>query len=130
MFKVVADKKVYKVGETAKIMISGPFSAKDKCEALVTVEGMRIFDYKLVSCSGNAAMVEIPIKDEHAPNIYFGCNIVTAKKQMFDKEIMLMVSPDNHFVDLKVTTDKEKYKPGETATYKIKATKTELATGC
>ncbi len=124
LFKVVADKKVYKVGETAKIMISGPFSAKDKCEALVTVEGMSIFDYKLVSCSGNAAMVEIPIKDEHAPNIYFGCNIVTAKKQMFDKEIMLMVSPDNHFVDLKVTTDKEKYKPGETATYKIKATKT------
>lgn len=124
LFKVVADKKVYKPGETAKIMISGPFTGKEKCEALVTVEGMRIFDYKIVPVNNNAAMVEVPIKDEHAPNIFFGCNIVTAKKQMFEKEVMLMVSPDNHFVDLKVSTDKEKYKPGETVTYKIKATKT------
>lgn len=121
-FRISMDKKVYKPGDTARAMVSGPFTGKEGYEAIVTVEGTKLHDYRIVPLNATATLVEIPIKPSYTPNVYLNVVVVTKKKQFFSKEETLFVSPQDHFLNVAVTTDKEKYKPGETAKYTLKAT--------
>lgn len=118
---VKLDKKVYKAGEVAKAIISGPFTGKEGMEALVGIEGSKLHDIKVVPLTSSAQLVEIPIKANLTPNFYVSVSIVGPKRQFYTHEEMVMVSPDFHFLKLAVTTDKEKYKPGEEANYTITA---------
>ncbi|MBZ0187819.1 MAG: hypothetical protein K8F91_16350, partial [Candidatus Obscuribacterales bacterium] len=121
-FKITLDKKVYQPGDTARVMISGPFKGNEGYEALVSVEGTRIHDYRIVALSASANLVEIPVKSGYAPNVYVSVTMVAPKKQFYFQTQAILVSPEQHFINLAIETDKEKYKPGETVTYKIKAT--------
>lgn len=120
-FKVTLDKKVYKPGETAKVMISGPFSGSEGIDALVTVEGTKIHEYSVKPIKATANLIEVPIKDDYNPNVFISVTAVGAKKQFYNQSKMIQVSPGNHFLDLTVKTNKDKYKPGETASYLITA---------
>ena len=102
-------------------MISGPFNGKEGFDALVTKESTKIHDYKLIPLDATAKMVEIPIKDTYCPNVFVSVVCVGAKKQLFKMEKMVMVSPEDHFLNITVKSNKEKYKPGETASYLISA---------
>lgn len=121
-FKISLNKKIYKPGETARVMISGPFNGKEGYDALVTVEGTTLYNHRIVPLKATANLVEIPIDKAYAPNVFVGVTMVAKKKQFYNATQMVMVSPKDHFLKLAITTDKEKYKAGETATYTIKAT--------
>ena len=118
---VKLDKKVYKQGETAKVIITGPFTGKEGMEALVAIEGTKLHEVKIVPLTSSAQLVEIPIKANYVPNFYITTTIVGKSRQFYNQEEMVMVSPENHFLKLSISTDKEKYKPGDQATYTIKA---------
>lgn len=120
-FKVTLDKKVYEPGQTARVMISGPFTGKEGFDALLSLEGTRIHEYRVVPLKASANLVEIPIKDAYSPNIFVSVVAVGQNKQFYSQNKALQVSPNNHFLDIKIATNKEKYKPGETASYKITA---------
>jgi hypothetical protein len=117
------DKKVYKPGDTAKIMVTAPLSGKEGVQAIVSVEGTHIYSYKLQAINATAQLVEVPIKPEYVPNAFITVTFVGNKHQFFSAEKMIKVSPQNNFLNITVATDKQKYKPGEKATYTIKATK-------
>jgi uncharacterized protein YfaS (alpha-2-macroglobulin family) len=121
--QVRLDKKVYRAGETARVIISGPFTGKEDMEALVSVEGTKIHDLKVVPLTSAAQLIEIPIKQEYIPNFYITATVVTKKKQFYNQEEMVMVSPEDNFLKIAVETDKERYKPGDTAQYKVKVTR-------
>lgn len=120
--KLKLDKRVYKPGETAKLIITGPFTGKDGAEAIVSIEGTKLHSFKTVALDSAAKLVEIPVKQEFTPNFYVTVSLVAKNKQFYNQEQVVMVSPDNHFLNLTIASDKEKYKPGEQATYTIKAT--------
>lgn len=60
------DKKSYKVGETAKVLLKTPFSGK----VLVTVEGKKVLKYFYEKTDKRALSVDIPLIDEYVPNVY------------------------------------------------------------
>ncbi|MCS6899865.1 MAG: MG2 domain-containing protein [Myxococcales bacterium] len=64
---LVTDKKTYRAGETAKILVPSPFP---KAEALVTVEREGILWQKAMTLSGGTPTVEIPVTEAFLPNAF------------------------------------------------------------
>jgi uncharacterized protein YfaS (alpha-2-macroglobulin family) len=121
-FKISLNKKIYAPGETARVMISGPFTGKEGYDALITVEGTTLYSHRIVPLKATANLVEIPIDKNYAPNVFVGVTMVAKKKQFYSNSQMIMVSPKDHFLKIAISTDKQKYKAGETAKYTLKAT--------
>ncbi len=121
-FSVKLDKKVYQPGEVAKAMITAPVSGKEHGQVIVSVEGAKLHSVQVVPMDATAKLVELPLKTEFAPNVYVTATFVGPKHQFYNQSEIIKVSPASHFLNLSVSTDKPKYKPGETATYTVKAT--------
>jgi uncharacterized protein YfaS (alpha-2-macroglobulin family) len=122
---VKLNKKVYQPGDTAKVIITGPFNGNSGMDAMVCVEGRKLHDLKIVPLTSSAQLIEIPIKLQYAPNFYVTVSTVGAKRQFYTQEEMVQVSPASHFMNVAVKTDKDRYKPGETVNYTITATDTK-----
>lgn len=120
-FSVKLDKKVYQPGDVARAMITAPLSGKENAQVIVAIEGGKLHEVRTIPMNTTARMVEIPLKTEFAPNVYVTATLVGPKHQLYSQSEMVKVSPENHFLNITMTTDKAKYKPGETATYTIKA---------
>jgi hypothetical protein len=121
-FSIKLDKPVYQPGETAKAMITAPMSGKEHGEVIVAIEGAKLHEVRSIPMDATAKLVEIPLKSDYEPNVYLTATLVGPKHQFYNQSEMLKVSPAQHFLNIAVQTDKPKYKPGETATYTIKAT--------
>jgi len=121
-FDIKLDKKIYKPGETAKIMVSAPVQGNEGIDAIVSVEGSRIYSYKLAQLNATAQLVEVPIKAEYTPNAFISVTMVGKKHQFYTTQKMIRVSPQDNFLNVSITTDKPKYKVGETVKYTLKAT--------
>ncbi|HEY9679419.1 MAG TPA: MG2 domain-containing protein [Drouetiella sp.] len=119
VMSIKMDKKVYKVGETAKVMITGPVSGADNAEAIVSIEGPRIYNVRGIKMGATAQLVEVPIKEEYAPNVYVNVSLVDKNHKFYTQEKVLQVSPENNFLQIAINSDKQKYKPGDTVKYTI-----------
>ncbi|MBY0546718.1 MAG: hypothetical protein K2W95_05470 [Candidatus Obscuribacterales bacterium] len=120
--QVKLDKPVYEPGDKARIMITAPVTGSEGSQAIVTLEGPKLYKYQVIDLKATASMVEIPVEKQFAPNVYVGVTFVGAKHQFYSQTQMIKVSPKTNFLNLEVKTDKPKYKPGDTVTYTIKAT--------
>jgi alpha-2-macroglobulin len=118
---VKLDKEVYKPGETVKAMVSAPVTGKEGMQAIVAVEGDRIYNYRAVNLTASATLVEIPLEKSYAPNVFVTVTFVSARRQFFNTSQMIKVAPQCHFLNISVTPDKKKYHPGDMATYTLKA---------
>ncbi len=114
--EIVSDKKKYKPGETAKILINSSYS---DLTILYTIEGYEIFENRVIKMNGNSVLLELPIKYEFIPNIYITICAVRNKSFLYSSK-SLVVSCDDKFLNVEITSDKPKYQPGEKAKYLIK----------
>lgn len=73
---LVPNKKVYRVGETARVLVKSPFT---RGEALVTVERAGIIERRKVTLSGATPVVEVPITDQMRPNAYVSVHLVKTR---------------------------------------------------
>jgi alpha-2-macroglobulin len=121
VMSIKTDKEVYRVGDTAKIMITAPVTGKEGLEAIVSTEGPRIYNIKAVKMDSTAKLIEVPIKDEYAPNVYVSVALVDKHHKFYNEEKIIQVSPENNFLKIAIASDKQKYKPGETVKYTITA---------
>lgn len=121
-FEIKLDKEIYSPGETAKAMITAPLTGNEGAEAIISVEGTRIYSYKVVPMTATAQLVEVPIDPTFVPNAFVTVTLVAKKHQYYTCEKMIRVSPQQNFLNISVAADKKKYRPGETAKYTIKAT--------
>lgn len=121
-FSVKPDKKIYRPGDVAQVMITAPLSGKEHSDVMVSIEGSKLHEVRTLPMDATAKMVEIPIKSDYEPNVYVTATLVGPKRQFYNQSTLLKVSPEEHFLNLSIQTDKPKYKPGDTATYRIKAT--------
>ena len=64
--ELVPDRDEYRSGQTAKILLKTPISG----EALVTVEREKVLRSFVVTLTGNAPTVEVPLEGGDAPNVY------------------------------------------------------------
>ena len=64
---VIPERKRYEPGERARLQVRMPFR---KAMALVTMEREGVLDSRVVELSGEAPVVEVPLKGHHAPNVF------------------------------------------------------------
>ncbi len=125
--ELVTDKKSYRPGETARVLVPSPFQGP--VQALLTVERGHIYEHQVLTLRTNSDQIEIPILSQYAPNAYISVVIVrgldrdnpvpsyrvgyvTIEVSTEEKELTVQLSPD------KATA----YLPGAKATFSLHAT--------
>ncbi len=120
---LVADKKTYEVGDTARILIKNPFR---DAEALVTVERAGIYSQQRIAISGPTPTVSIPVTDAMRPNAYVGVHLVRGRIAPVPETgadiggpafrvgyAQIVVNPEARRLKVAVTPSKKETRPGE-----------------
>jgi len=113
--EVVADRKQYRTGDTATFLINSKYKG---ATALVSVEGPRLYEKRLVPLKGTSTRVSIPIRQEYGPNFFFAVALIQGK-HFASQEKRVKVSVEERQLRVTVKANKERYAPGEQATYQI-----------
>lgn len=116
--EIVRDKKVYKVGDQARIIINS--SVKD-VYALLTIEGKRIYRHELIHLKGNSTLVRLDALEEYVPNAFISVCLVDSMT-FVSGQVPFNVSPAYKFLKVDIKSDKDIYKPGDTAKYRVRTT--------
>jgi hypothetical protein len=122
---LVADKRNYRPGDTAEILIPSPFQGA--ATALVTVERGGILKHEVVTLEDNSTIYQLPITSDYAPDVYVSVVIVKGVDANNPAPalkmglIKLSVSPEQQEIRLTLTPDKTKVGPRETVNYTLKA---------
>lgn len=126
LIEIVADKKRYKPGETAKLMVKSPYAS---ATALITVEREGIISRWIQQLKGGADFVSVPLDDRAVPNVYVGIVAVKGRagKPQYgdDGEDLskpqakfgyagLSVDPGGRRIAVEIKSDKGDYRPGAT----------------
>lgn len=69
---LVANKKLYRVGDKARILVKAPFAG----DAMVTIERAGILERRRVKLAGGTPVVEVPITDQMRPNAYVSVHLL------------------------------------------------------
>ncbi len=135
MIELVADKDIYQIGDTARILVKSPY---DSASALVTVERELILRKFTKKLRGNADYIEIPIKSIDLPNVYICVMLLRGRVEdlSWDEEKQEDLGKPQFkigYVNLKVDTkekhlvvnthsDKTEYRPRDSVTvfYEVK----------
>ncbi|HSA19939.1 MAG TPA: MG2 domain-containing protein [Myxococcota bacterium] len=78
---LVADKTLYDVGESARILVKSPYP---RAEALLTVEREGVQLARRIRLEGSATALDIPITEEMIPNAFVG--VVLVRGRVGDQE--------------------------------------------
>jgi alpha-2-macroglobulin len=129
---LLPEKKRYEPNEKARFQVRMPFR---EATALVTVEreGVVLSNF-VMQLSGKSAVIEVPMKEEWAPNAYVSALLVRGRvgdlkptalvdlaKPAFKLGIANVdVNWQRYSLDVKVTTDKPEYQTRDKAQVKIK----------
>jgi alpha-2-macroglobulin len=115
--KLVADKKSYRAGETAHVLAILP---KENANLLVTTERNSVLSARQIKATGQTAVIDVPIESNYAPNVFLSVTFVH-NGDMYTSDQRLVVPARNKLLNLEVISNKEEYKPRETASYTIVA---------
>lgn len=121
---LVADKKTYAPGDTARIMIESPF---DACRALVTYERDGVMSQEVVQLEGYTPTLAVPIIEKMVPNVYVSVVLVKGRvsQELSEEErdegrprvkvgyINLSVNAVSKRLGVAVKTDKKEASPGD-----------------
>ena len=71
---LVANQDVYLPGEEAEVFIPNPFAGS--AQALITIERQKVLSYQTVQIDASGSLVNIPLSDEDAPNVYLAVTLL------------------------------------------------------
>ncbi|MDX2272275.1 MAG: MG2 domain-containing protein [Cyanobacteriota bacterium] len=114
--QVIPDREVYQVGDTAHLLVVSPLP---DAYALLTVEGVTIYQAQVKKLAGNVAKIDLPILENYRPNVFYGVTLLGSQRQIYQGEAVIRVSPLDRFLQVEVTSDRQVYQPGETAQIQI-----------
>ena len=116
--QIVADKKSYKAGDTAHLMV---IAGQPGTAVLVTREGRALSDYKVVRSQDATISYDVPVTAADEPGIIVVASFMRGGV-FHEGNKYLKVPPVEHKLNVKLSTDKPQYQPGQTADYTIEAT--------
>jgi hypothetical protein len=119
---LVADKKVYQVGDTAKVLAPHPFQGP--VEALATVERGTIIEARRITLDSNSATLEIPILPDYVPDVFVSIVIVQGEEggdlgSFKLGYVQLPVDTTTKQLQVTLTPNQPELKPGETVTFTV-----------
>jgi len=115
--EIVVDKDTFRAGQTAPVMISVPSNDR---YVLFSVEADDLYSYQLLHVTGTAKLLQLPITEQHVPNIYLHAAMV-ADEQMYVDQKPIVIPPVQQFLNVEVKSDREQYQPQEEGTLSITA---------
>ncbi len=115
--KLVPDKKSYRPGDTAHVLAILP---KERADLLVTTELDSVMYTRHIKVSGKTTVIDVPIEKYYAPNVFLNVTFVR-DGDMYTSDQRLVVPARDKMLNLEVISNKEEYKPRETASYTILA---------
>ncbi|MFO8035043.1 MAG: Ig-like domain-containing protein [Anaerolineales bacterium] len=125
--QLVADQDVYRPGELAQIFIPNPFPAWS--QALITVEGDHIHSISTARLEGNGTTISIPLSEAEIPNVYLSVTLLGKDEDgVLDFRqgyLDLQVEPTRQLLDVVLTGDPVRTKPGEEVTLDIQVADSE-----
>ena len=113
--RIIPDKKTYQAGDTAKVLI---ITGKSNTPVYVTVEGRDLRQLKLIRSTDSTATFEVPVTAADEPGIRVAAGFVR-KGKFYNGAKILKVPPVSHQLNVKLSTDKPQYLPGQTAEYSL-----------
>ncbi len=124
--ELVADKPLYQVGDSAKILVPHPYEGA--VEALLTIERGQIIEAQRITLESNSETLEIPIVEDYVPNVFV--SVVVAKGQDATNDLgsfklgLVELPVDNTVkeIQLTLTPSQSVLRPGETVTFTVQAT--------
>ena len=115
--QVITDKDTYVHGETAHVMLVSHYPDS---YVLFGIEGHALHDCQLVHIKERSRLIDVPIKEEHEPNVFLtACAVRDLSLLTHTKQVI--VPPVDKFVNVEITSDKKVYQPGEVGTFAVKA---------
>ena len=122
--ELVRDKKFYKPGDIAHVLVKSPFKTAD---ALVTIEGDGVRYQKRMTLSGPTPTIDVPITDAMRPNAYVAVHLVRPRSAapaapgradvgaptFRTGHVELLVDPEARRLEVGLTPNKTDFKPGE-----------------
>lgn len=120
--ELVADKKEYNVGDTAKILAT---SNIEKSMGLLSVEAEGVIYHKVFKQNSSADTVDLPITAKFVPNVYVSAVIVGPGKNVFSPSqfkmgvLNIKVASEQYNLNVQVDSDKNSYKPKENGTLSV-----------
>jgi uncharacterized protein YfaS (alpha-2-macroglobulin family) len=119
--KIVTDKKSYRVGEKARMLVILP---TDKSHLLVTTELAKVMEARHIYAEGRAVSFDVEIKESYSPNFYL--NITYVKDgEMHNQSKSISVPARDKFLQIDILPDKKQYKPRDPASYTVIARKAD-----
>lgn len=135
---LLPDREEYSPGDTARVLIQSPL--KDAI-AILTLEREGVIWQKSIHLNGNGTPVEVPITEEHVPNVYLGVMLIrprvsdklekvaygnsvesmdTGRPRLLAGMAMLSVNASTRRLPLQLSTDRESYGPGDEVEIRVK----------
>jgi len=111
------DRKSYKPGDTARLIVRSPGTGGS---LLFTLEGRRIHKQQIIPVTSQVQVIEIPVTKELAPNIYVSLVTIHAGR-FYHQEGLLKVEHNPGKLELEVKAERQIYAPGETARISIRS---------
>ena len=124
--ELVADKRLYEPGDTARILIPSPFTGP--VQALVTIERAGIVSAEVITLEGNSETLELPITEEHIPNIFVSVIIAKGVDETNPTPalrlgyVQINVDTGAKELVLDVQASSERTEPGSTVVYTMTVT--------
>ena len=115
--KLIPDKKSYKVGDTAKLLL---VTGVPEAYVLVTTEARTIQTKQVIKAIGSNTTFEVPIRAENQPNVYVSATFLR-DNALYQGSKNLKVPAVEQVLSVDIQPSKPQFQPGEPATYSITA---------
>ena len=128
--ELIADKAGYHPGEKARILVKSPY---ERAKAMVTIEREFILRTEIIDLIGSASEIEIPITQDHIPNVFISILLVQGRtsgpaagmedvgKPSFKLGyVNLNVDPSEKRLSVNLAPEKKIYKPKDRVKVRIK----------
>ena len=113
--RLIADKKSYKVGDTAHVMI---VTGVADSHVLVTTEGRSVHTRKVVHAKSQTITIDIPLHANDQPNIFIAAAFLKDNK-LYESTHNLKVPAIQTRLHIEIQRTKDQFEPGQKAGYTI-----------
>jgi uncharacterized protein YfaS (alpha-2-macroglobulin family) len=116
--QLILDKKTYRGGETAKVLI---VTGKPNTPVLVSIEGRDLRSHRVMRSADSTAILDVPVTAQDEPGIWVSAQYLR-KGVMYQGTKYIKVPAVDHQLNVNVATDKPQYRPGDAAQYSVQVT--------
>ncbi|MGB7548374.1 MAG: MG2 domain-containing protein, partial [Terracidiphilus sp.] len=113
--QIVADKKSYKVGDTAHLLL---VTGLPESWAVVTTEGDSVQSRRLIHSTDQSIAFDVPITQQAQPNLVVDA-VIVHNNQLITAQKSLSVPPVEQTLTITATPSKTQYEPGDRADFDV-----------